>query len=77
MRRPLTPDETVLYRRRLSEAETALHQLLIGKKSVSLNYNGESVTYVQSDEGKIRSYIAELSAALGLIRRARRPGIRA
>lgn len=76
MRRPLTPEETALYQRRLTEAENALHQLLVGKKAVSLAYSGESVTYTQSDEGKLRAYIGELSAALWLVRQARRPGVR-
>jgi hypothetical protein len=77
MRRPLTPEETALYQRRLTEAENALHQLLLGKKAVSLSYSGESVTYTQSDEGRLRAYIGELSAALGLTCHARRRGVRA
>lgn len=77
MRRALTPEETALYQSRLTEAETALHKLLTGNKPVSLNYNGESMTFQQTDEGKLRAYIGELSVALGLVRQARRRGVRA
>lgn len=77
MRRPTTPEETALYQTWLNQADAALHQLMIGKKTVTLSYNGESVTYQQTDEAKLRQYINELSVALGLIKCARRPGVRA
>lgn len=76
MQLSLSPEQTILYQQRLAEAQDALHQLMIGKKAVSLNYNGEAVTYGQTDEGNIRSYIRELSAALGLVCQARRRGMR-
>ena len=50
---------------------------MIGKKAVTLAYNGETITYQQTDEGQLRRHINELSVALGLIRCARRPGVRA
>jgi hypothetical protein len=77
MQRPTTPEETALYQTWLTQANAALHQLIIGKKAVTLTYNGETITYQQTDEAKLRRYISELSVALGLICRARRPGVRA
>jgi len=37
-------DRSILQAR-LSEAENALHKLIVGKASVQLNYQGESVTF--------------------------------
>lgn len=77
MLRPTTPEETALYQTWLAEAKSGLHQLMTGRKAVTLSYNGESVTYRQTDEASLRRYINELSAALGLISSARRAGVRA
>ncbi len=77
MQRPITPEQVALYQTWLDEANGALHQLMIGKKAVTLAYNGETITYQQTDEGQLRRHINELSVALGLIRCARRPGVRA
>ncbi|MCM5689145.1 gpW family head-tail joining protein [Sinorhizobium meliloti] len=73
----LTPEQKALYRGQLAEAEAALHQLVIGKSAVTLSYNGESITYKIADEARLRNYIRELQAKLGIIRSARRPGVRA
>ena len=51
---------------RLNEAETALHKLMVGKASVQLSYQGESVTFTTADEGRLRLYIGELRMQLGL-----------
>lgn len=58
-------DRTVLMAR-LSEAETALHKLIVGKTTVQLSYQGESLTFTTADEGRLRLYINELRAQLGL-----------
>lgn len=56
---------------RLSEAETALHKLIVGKASVQLSYQGESVTFTTADEGRLRQYIRELRVQLGVMPDAR------
>lgn len=76
MQCPTTPEETALYQTWLSEAKTALHYLILGRKAVTLSYNGETVTYNQTTEADLRRHINELSAALGIIPSARRPGVR-
>ena len=77
MKRPTTPEETALYQSWLTQAKTALHQFSIGKKTVSLAYNGETITYDKTDEGRLRRHIGELEVALGIVSCARRPGVRA
>ena len=72
MRKPLTPERRALLQGRLEQAENALHDLLMGNTTVSVAYEGESVTFRQTDEAKLRRYIAELEAELGLVRSARR-----
>ncbi len=57
-------DRSILLAR-LTEAETALHKLMVGKASVQLSYQGESVTFTTADEGRLRLYISELRAQLG------------
>lgn len=49
----------------LTEAEAALHDLMTGQRSVSVNYNGRSVTYSQADAAQLKNYILELQVALG------------
>ena len=58
-------DKSILLAR-LTEAEAALHKLMVGKASVQLSYQGESVTFTTVDEGRLRLYIGELRAQLGL-----------
>jgi flagellar biosynthesis chaperone FliJ len=53
-------DITVLQQR-LSDAETALHQLLTGQKEVSVNVGGfGSVTYTTANQAALTRYIAQL-----------------
>lgn len=59
----------------LAEAKKALHQLMTGRKAVTVSYEGESVTYTAATEGNLRRYIAELETKLGQRAWARRPGI--
>ena len=73
----LTPAEKEVVTARLREAEDALHQLAVGATAVTVSYEGESATFQQSSEAKLRRYIDELRAKLGLIRHARRPGVSA
>ncbi len=46
---------------RLAEAETALHNVLIGKGVAEVrDFNGESVRYNKADTTSLRAYIKEL-----------------
>ncbi|WP_376710882.1 gpW family head-tail joining protein [Pseudochrobactrum lubricantis] len=63
-------DRSILLAR-LTEAEAALHKLMVGKASVQLSYQGESVTFTTADEGRLRLYIGELRAQLGIASAAR------
>ncbi len=49
---------------RLTEAETALHQLSTGTKAVSINTGTETVSYNQISMGKLRAYIADLEGKI-------------
>lgn len=73
----LSSDEIATLTARLAEAESALHGLLVGKATVQIAYDGESVTYSQADEGRLRRYIAELKGNLGSGSGAYRRGVRA
>lgn len=55
-----------IIQKRLTEAQDALHRLLTGTATVQLSYQGESVTYTTADESKLRNYIRQLEAQLGL-----------
>ncbi|TPN16233.1 phage tail protein [Mesorhizobium sp. B2-1-3] len=73
----LTDDERAVLTARLASAETALHSLMVGQSAVSLSYDGESVTYSQADEAKLRRYIGELKSQLGIGCNPYRRGVRA
>jgi cephalosporin hydroxylase len=49
---------------RLVEAEEALHKLLTGQRTVSMSYNGRTVTYNQQDIGKLQEYIRQLKSEI-------------
>lgn len=51
---------------RLSDAETALHKLMIGQQTVRLMYDGKEVMYTAATAGDLRAYITELQVALGI-----------
>lgn len=51
---------------RLAEADTALHQLMLGKKVVSVDYDGAATTFSKANEGQLRRYIRSLKRELGL-----------
>jgi hypothetical protein len=50
---------------RLAEAETALHEVVVGGKVATVSSNGRSVTYTQADVQELRRYIQGLRVALG------------
>ena len=62
----LTAEETTLYTQRLTEAESALHTLMLGSSArVYVDQNGERVEYFKADAAKLRAYIMELKVLLG------------
>lgn len=48
----------------LSEAETARHKLLTGSLRQRVSYNGQDVTFAQTEIDKLDSYIASLRAQI-------------
>lgn len=62
-------DPTILQTR-LTEAEAALHALMMGGQAVSVRDSaGRQVNYTAATIGDLRGYIAELKQMLGLGRR--------
>ena len=59
----------------LTEAETALHTLVIGKNPVSVMRNGRSITYQPTDEHKLRQYISELKISIDSTKSRRAIGV--
>ena len=49
---------------RLDEAETALHQLQLGKSVVSAGYGSMRSNFTQADTGKLMAYIADLKSQI-------------
>lgn len=63
----LTDAERAVLTTRLSEAEDALHKLLIGGHArVVVESNGERVEFTAGNSQKLRSYIFELQVTLGV-----------
>lgn len=60
---------------RLDALETAEFELVAGKKSIRLSYQGESVDYAATDINQIRNMIRSLKRQLG-DNSARRPQAR-
>lgn len=51
---------------RLAEAESALHELMLGKTVVKLkDAGGDEVEYSRADQAKLEGYIAVLKQRLG------------
>lgn len=50
----------------LDEARAALHELMTGKRVVSVSKDGRQVQFSAADLGALRSYIIEIELALGL-----------
>lgn len=62
----LTAEERTLYTQRLTEAESALHQLMIGQTTrVYVDQNGERVEFNLNSKDALRAYIMELKVLLG------------
>lgn len=54
-----------VLQQRLEEAETALHQLMIGKQTASITYEGRSRTFTQAQVGDLKEYIKFLEDKIG------------
>lgn len=66
-RTPLTPDERAITQQRLQEAEQAYHSITLGGMARTfVDQNGERVEYAPANVLRLRGYILELRAALGL-----------
>lgn len=64
----MTPQERETLLKRLSDAETAYHQLMLGMKaSVIVDQNGERAEFQTTTSGKLAAYIQELKRQLGLL----------
>lgn len=63
----LTAEQKTLYQTRLTQAETALHDLTLGDKArVVVDQNGERVEFAVANANRLRAYVIELKTALGL-----------
>jgi len=63
----LTPEQVVVYRERLTSAETAWHQMLIGQQvKTYVDQSGERIEYQLMGRDALRSYILTLKVALGI-----------
>lgn len=62
----LSPEEVTLYTTRLTQAETALHELTLGQQArVFVDQNGERVEFTVANRAALRAYVMELKAKLG------------
>ncbi len=57
--------DPAILQARLAEAEAALHELQIGKRTASVSYDGKSVTYTAAKIADLQSYILNLRIQLG------------
>jgi hypothetical protein len=58
---------------RLTEAEAALHDLLTGRREVSVSWaSGQQVSYSKSDLPELRRYIQQLKAEIAELTGANR-----
>ncbi|PWE32770.1 hypothetical protein DDZ14_08470 [Maritimibacter sp. 55A14] len=58
--------DTATLTLRLTEAEDALHALMMGEQAVKVSTgDGKSIEYTRSSEANLRRYIASLQRQLG------------
>ncbi|EFE23086.1 head to-tail joining protein W [Edwardsiella tarda ATCC 23685] len=57
----------------LTEARQALHELLIGRRVVSISKGGRQVQFSQANIQELRRYIDEIEVSLGVSIRRRSP----
>lgn len=68
----ITDENRSLWEQRLSEAETALHNLRTGKAVVSVDTPDDKVQFTIANQAKLERYISDIQLALGTIT-SRRP----
>lgn len=62
----MTEAERILLQQRLTEAESAYHQLMMGAKaSVIVDSNGERVEFQAANAQRLAAYIQDLKRRLG------------
>lgn len=57
----------------LKEAEQAYHNLMTGTATVRVKKDGREVEFGRADANKLKAYIEQLKAELGIATRRRRP----
>ncbi|GJE45933.1 gpW family head-tail joining protein [Methylobacterium soli] len=57
----------------LAEAEQAQHELMIGKKSVSVSYEGKSATFMQANRDDLAIWINTLRQRIATLEGVRIP----
>lgn len=62
----LTPEKRQQLLARLAEAERVEHQWALGQTTISMAYNGETMSFSQTNLATIREYIRSLKAQLGM-----------
>lgn len=63
---PLSDADRTMWGARLTEAQTAYHDLMTGQAVAAFtDQNGERVSYSKTDAGKLASYIGDIIALLG------------
>lgn len=63
----LSREETALLQKRLKEAESAFHELMLGQVArVFVDQNGERVEYAAANAERLRAYITSLKVDLGI-----------
>jgi hypothetical protein len=60
----------------LTEAEAALHKLLLGRQVVSVTIDGVETNYTQADLKALRQYVQSLKIELGVSGHGRVPPAR-
>lgn len=63
----LTPEQSTVLRKRLSDAENAYHELMLGQTAkVFVDQNGERVEYAVASAERLKAYILSLKLELGM-----------
>lgn len=67
----ITSSDPAVLQGYLAAAQAALHKVLIGSATTAVSYNGEEFRKTPADVARLRGYIRELQASLGVSRRPR------
>ncbi len=68
-------NDIAILRKRLSEAQDALHRLMIGELEVTVSVGGfGATTYAQTDINKLKTYISELKSQIASLGGGKRRG---